>query len=83
MSTHPIEIEAEIRERLDALAANSDPAAFQALLGLSRYLGECLGLSARAMAEASSWGDVAGVAGTTKQAAWSRWHHYPPRRPSG
>jgi hypothetical protein len=75
MTREPRDIEAEVRRLLDSLTANSDPAAFQALLGLSAYLGECLGLSARTLAESQSWGDVAGVAGTTKQAAWSRWHH--------
>lgn len=74
MNRDPADVEAEIRALLGVLAANSDPAAFQALLGLSQYVGECLGLSARTLAKAQSWGDVAGVAGTTKQAAWSRWH---------
>jgi len=45
------------------------------LLGLSQYVGECLGISARTLAEAQSWSSVAGLAGTTKQAAWSRWRH--------
>lgn len=75
MNRDPREIEAEVRTLLDALADDSDPAAFQVLLALSGYLGDCLGRSARTLAEAQSWGDVAGVAGTTKQAAWSRWHH--------
>lgn len=75
MSGQPSDIEAEVRTLLDALATDSDPAAFQALLGLSGYIGECLGRSARTLAESQSWGEVAGVAGTTKQAAWSRWHH--------
>ena len=74
MNRHPSDIEAEVRTLLGALAADNDPAAFQTLLGAQRYLGECLGLSARTLAESQSWGDVAGVAGTTKQAAWSRWH---------
>lgn len=74
MSRDPSDIEAEVRRLLSALADDSDPAAFQALLRLSQYLGECLGVSARTLAESLSWGDVAGVAGTTKQAAWSRWH---------
>ena len=74
MNRHPSDIEAEVRALLDGLAANSDPATFQTLLALSQYLGECLGRSARTLAESQSWGDVAGVAGTTKQAAWSRWH---------
>ncbi len=63
----------EIRARLDVLAASDDPQAFQSLLALSTYVGECLGVSARNLAEAQSWTSVAGVAGTTKQAAWSRW----------
>jgi hypothetical protein len=75
MNRNPTDIDAEVRALLGALTASSDPAAFQALLGLSQYLGECLGLSARTLAESQSWGDVAGFAGTTKQAAWSRWHH--------
>jgi len=75
MSSDPDDIAADVRALLDLLAVNSDPAAFQALLGRSQYLGECLGTSARTLAEAQSWGGVAGLAGTTKQAAWSRWHH--------
>ena len=43
MNRDPSDIEAEVRTLLDALTASSDPAAFQALLGLSQYLGECLG----------------------------------------
>lgn len=74
MNRLPSDIDAEIRALLDTLAADSDPAAFQVLLGISQYVGECLGLSARTLAQAQSWADVAGVAGTTKQAAWSRWH---------
>lgn len=79
MSTDPSDIEAsdieaKVRALLGALTASRDPAAFQALLRLSGYLGECLGLSARTLAEAGSWSDVASAAGTTKQAAWSRWH---------
>ena len=74
MSRDPSDIEADVRAQLDGLAASSDPAAFQTLLALSQYLGECLGRSARTLAESQSWGEVAGVAGTTKQAAWSRWH---------
>jgi hypothetical protein len=74
MNRSPRDIEAEVRTLLDALTTDSDPAAFQSLLALSQYVGECLGASARTLAEHQSWGDVAGVAGTTKQAAWSRWH---------
>ena len=74
MNRDPSDIETEVRSLLKALAAETNPAAFQVLLGLSQYLGECLGQSARTLAESQSWGDVAGFAGTTKQAAWSRWH---------
>ena len=75
MSREPTAIAAEARTLLDALANSTDPTAFQTLLGLSQYVGECLGISARTLAEAHSWSSVAGLAGTTKQAAWSRWHH--------
>ena len=74
MSQDLSEIDAEIRARLGALAVSTDPTAFQYLLSLSQYVGECLGTSARTLAEAQSWTEVAGFAGTTKQAAWSRWH---------
>ncbi len=75
MSREPTDIAAEVRTLLDALANSTDPAAFQTLLGLSQYVGECLGISARTLAGAGSWSSVAGLAGTTKQAAWERWHH--------
>ena len=73
MSREPTDIAAEARTLLDALAYSTDPAAFQTLLELSHYVGESLGISARTLAE--SWSSVAGLAGTTKQAAWARWHH--------
>ena len=75
MSREPTDIAAEARTLLDALAYSTDPAAFYTLLELSHYVGECLGISARTLAEAQSWSSVAGLAGTTKQAAWSRWRH--------
>jgi hypothetical protein len=75
VSRDPGEIAAEVRALLGALAGSTDPAAFQSLLDLSRFVGECLGTSARTLAEAQSWTEVAGLAGTTKQAAWSRWHY--------
>jgi hypothetical protein len=75
MTQDPRKVEAEVRTLIDALTASTEPAAFEALLALSQYLGECLGRSARTLAESQSWGGVAGIAGTTKQAAWSRWHH--------
>ena len=70
MSREPTDIAAEARALMDALAHSTDPAAFQSLLGLSHYVGECLGISARTLAESGSWSSVAGLAGTTKQAAW-------------
>ena len=75
MIQEPADIAAEIHTLLDALANSTDQAAFQTLLGLSQYVGECLGTSARTLAGAESWSSVAGLAGTTKQAAWERWHH--------
>lgn len=58
---------------LRELASRPDRAAFEELLRVSDELGQCLGLSARTLAEHGSWSQVADVAGTTKQAAWSRW----------
>ncbi len=75
MSREPTDIAAEVCTLLDALANSTDPAAFQTLLGLSQHVGECLGISARTLAGTQSWSGVAGLAGTTKQAAWERWHH--------
>ena len=67
------ELAEQARDALRALACRSELEAFQELLDLSRLAGECLGESARTLAAHSSWSQVAGVAGTTKQAAWSRW----------
>ncbi len=61
------------RAALSALAGRTDLQAFQELLVLSEFAGECLGESARILAAHGSWSLVAGAAGTTKQAAWSRW----------
>ena len=58
---------------LAQLSGRGDPEAFQALLRISAAAGEHLGVSARSVAEAASWSAVAGAAGTTRQAAWSRW----------
>lgn len=74
MSREPTDIAGQARNLLDELATSTNPLAFEALLGLSQYVGECLGTSARTLAEAQSWSSVAGLAGTTKQAAWARWH---------
>jgi hypothetical protein len=61
------------RAALESLAQRSDPEAFAQLLALAQTNGECLGISARTLAEQGSWSGVAEAAGTTKQAAWSRW----------
>ena len=58
---------------IDELAAQPEPAAFQELISLSDHLGRALGASARLLAESGSWSQVATYAGTSKQAAWSRW----------
>jgi hypothetical protein len=63
----------QARQAMEALAHSSDPAAFSELLRLSALAGECLGVSARSLAEGGSWAHVGEVAGVTRQAAWSRW----------
>ncbi len=55
------------------LARRGDPAAFEHLLRLTAVVGESVGVAARATAERSSWAGVAGIAGTSRQAAWERW----------
>jgi hypothetical protein len=63
----------QARQAVEALARLSDPAAFTELLRLSAFVGECLGVSARSLADGGSWAHVAEAAGVTRQAAWSRW----------
>ena len=58
---------------INDLAQQTDPEAFQALLRLSALVGEALGVSARTLATTGSWAKVAEAAGTSRQAAWSRW----------
>ena len=67
------ELGGRARAALSALAGSTDLQAFRELLALSEFAGECLGESARTLAAHGSWSQVAGVAGTTRQAAWSRW----------
>lgn len=67
------ELAAQARQVLRTLARRPELEAFQELLGLSQVVGECVGESARSLAEHGSWSQVAEVSGTTKQAAWSRW----------
>ena len=69
----PDELRTLITDALTELAARADPAAFAELIGLHRALGEALGKSARVIAGSGSWARVADLAGTTRQAAWSRW----------
>ena len=66
-------LEVIARDAITALAELPDQEAFQALLRLSALVGENLGISARTLAAGGSWARVAEVAGTTRQAAWSRW----------
>lgn len=72
-SATPADLESAAWTAVEQLAELADPEAFQALLRLSGLVGECLGVSARTLAEAGSWAKVAEVAGTSRQAAWSRW----------
>jgi hypothetical protein len=60
-------------DAMHSLAGRADPDAFAQLLRLSQLAGECLGMSARELARHQSWSGVADMAGTTRQAAWSRW----------
>ncbi len=69
----PSDLAAQARALIAALGQSTDPAAFQELLGVSAAVGVALGESARTLAEAQSWTQVATYAGTSKQAAWSRW----------
>ena len=69
----PAELEQAATAAVQLLATRPDPEAFQALLRLSALVGESLGVNARALADSGSWAKVAEVAGTSRQAAWSRW----------
>ena len=67
------DLEVMARNAVSCLAERPDPEAFAALLRLSAVVGESLGISARALAVSGSWAQVGDAAGTTRQAAWSRW----------
>jgi hypothetical protein len=67
------ELAGRARDAISALAESADPAAFTHLLDLSQHVGESLGLSARNLAAAQSWAEVADYSGTSRQAAWARW----------
>jgi len=66
-------LESVARAAINDLATLPEQEAFEALLRLSAVVGENLGVSARTVAAGGSWAKVAEVAGTTRQAAWSRW----------
>ena len=53
--TATAEVAALARAALETLAQRSDPDAFAALLELAQAPGECLGVSARTLAEHGSW----------------------------
>ena len=63
-----------IRAAMTVLTKRGTADAFRILIELSGQLGIAIGESARVVAERGSWSQVADVSGTTKQAAWSRWH---------
>ncbi len=63
-----------VRAATTELAQRGTTDTFRVLIELSGQLGIAIGESARVVAERGSWSQVADVSGTTKQAAWSRWH---------
>lgn len=67
------QVAADARALIDQLASQPDSESFQELITLGDHLGRALGTSARLLAEAGSWSQVATYAGTSKQAAWARW----------
>lgn len=70
----PDQLAEQAESALLALSTSTDPTAFGHLLRLTQLAGECVGDSARILAEHGSWSGVADIAGTTRQAAWARWH---------
>jgi hypothetical protein len=70
----PDELAARAEDAVVALARSGNPEAFAHLLHLGQVVGESLGEAARLLAANGSWSGVAGIAGTTRQAAWERWH---------
>ena len=62
-----------LRAGVDELAQRGTPTSFKLLIEASAHLGASLGDAARQLAAAGSWSQVAGISGTSKQAAWSRW----------
>jgi hypothetical protein len=70
----PAELAEQAEQAVLSLARSGNPDAFAHLLHLSRVVGESLGEAARLLATNGSWSGVADIAGTSKQAAWERWH---------
>ncbi len=68
------ELGALARAVVAELASRGTTASFQTLIALSGEVGVGVGEAARRAAEQGSWSQVAEITGTTKQAAWSRWH---------
>ena len=67
------ELAALIRRATDELCGRASRESFAELLKIVGYVGERLGDSARLLAEANSWSQVAEISGTSRQAAWERW----------
>ena len=67
------ELAALIRRVTDELCARATRESFAELLAIVGYVGERLGDSARLLAAANSWSQVAEISGTSRQAAWERW----------
>ena len=57
----------------DELSTRSSRDAFIEMLRIVAYVSERVGDSARSMASANSWSQVAEISGTSRQAAWQRW----------
>ena len=62
-----------IRRVADELCNRATRESFAQLLQIVGYVGERVGDSARLLAAANSWSQVAEISGTSRQAAWERW----------
>jgi len=66
---------ATVLHDLELATCDLDPTATLAeLLAFSRSLSWLITEAARDTAEKHSWAAVANIAGTSRQAAWERWH---------
>ncbi|XAS76646.1 hypothetical protein V3G39_01035 [Dermatophilaceae bacterium Sec6.4] len=61
------------RHAMSELALRDSRESFTELLSMTGHAGTCVAQSARSLAVAGSWSQVADLSGTTKQAAWSKW----------